>query len=100
MSRGDDNRPLEDDKKYMVLDNGDLLIRNIRWEDVGIYTCTAQNDLGSDMTLTFLYPVKVLDNGDLLIRNIRWEDVGIYTCTAQNDLGSDMTLTFLYPVKP
>ncbi|XP_076308136.1 zwei Ig domain protein zig-2-like [Tachypleus tridentatus] len=41
-----------------VLDNGDLLIRNIRWEDVGIYTCTAQNDLGSDMTLTFLYPVK------------------------------------------
>ncbi|XP_076342081.1 zwei Ig domain protein zig-2-like isoform X2 [Tachypleus tridentatus] len=58
MSRGDDNRPLEDDKKYMVLDNGDLLIRNIRWEDVGIYTYTAQNDLGSDMTLTFLYPVK------------------------------------------
>ncbi|XP_076342079.1 zwei Ig domain protein zig-2-like isoform X1 [Tachypleus tridentatus] len=41
-----------------VLDNGDLLIRNIRWEDVGIYTYTAQNDLGSDMTLTFLYPVK------------------------------------------
>lgn len=57
-SRGDDNRPIEDDKKHMVLDNGDLLIRNIRWKDVGIYTCTAQNDLGSDMTLTFLYPVK------------------------------------------
>ncbi|XP_013779392.1 zwei Ig domain protein zig-4-like [Limulus polyphemus] len=57
-SRGDDSKPLENDKKHIVLDNGDLLIRSIRWEDIGIYTCTVQNALGSDTTLTFLYPVK------------------------------------------
>ena len=42
-----------------VLSNGDLLIRNISWKDMGSYTCSCTNDTGVDEISTFLYPVSI-----------------------------------------
>lgn len=44
--------------KYELLSNGDLLIRNISWNDKGSYTCSAANDNGIDEITTFLYPTR------------------------------------------
>lgn len=41
------------------MDNGDLIIRNIEWSDMGGYTCRVKNSEGSDETLVFLYPTLV-----------------------------------------
>ncbi|XKL63917.1 hypothetical protein PGB90_006281 [Kerria lacca] len=43
---------------YKVLPNGDLLISRISWEDMGSYTCIAQNSLGQDKVESFVYPVR------------------------------------------
>ncbi len=44
-----------------MLDNGDLLIRRINWlENMGLYTCVAENEHGSDQKGIFLYPVSRL----------------------------------------
>ncbi|KAL1116950.1 hypothetical protein AAG570_004278, partial [Ranatra chinensis] len=47
------------DEEKKVLDNGDLLIKRLRWEDMGRYTCVAENYHGRDTATTFLYPMKV-----------------------------------------
>ncbi|XP_003743675.1 zwei Ig domain protein zig-4 [Galendromus occidentalis] len=43
--------------RFRILDNGDLEIKNIRWEDMGGYACSAENELGSDRQTAFLYPL-------------------------------------------
>lgn len=45
--------------KFEVLETGDLLIKDLRWEDMGSYVCTASNELGSDSVSTFVYPASV-----------------------------------------
>ncbi|XP_013783918.1 zwei Ig domain protein zig-2-like [Limulus polyphemus] len=57
-SRSGKETPLKNGEKYIILDNGDLIIQNIIWEDMGIYTCNAQNAFGLDTALAFLYPAK------------------------------------------
>lgn len=49
---------IKSNSKYQVQENGDLLIRNIDWSDMGEYVCVAENNLGRDSAATFLYPVK------------------------------------------
>lgn len=41
-----------------VLSNGDLIISQITWDDMGTYTCVAQNSVGEDRIESFIYPVK------------------------------------------
>ncbi|KAH9363114.1 hypothetical protein HPB48_014104 [Haemaphysalis longicornis] len=53
---GPDDTELQNSDKYKVLENGDLEIRNIAWNDMGGYTCAAENSHGVDRTSTFLYP--------------------------------------------
>lgn len=53
---GPEDSDLHNGDKYRVLENGDLEIRNIVWNDMGGYTCTAENTHGVDRTSTFLYP--------------------------------------------
>lgn len=43
---------------FQLLPSGDLFISEISWDDMGTYTCVAQNNLGSDKVESFLYPVK------------------------------------------
>uniref|UniRef100_T1HGU6 Ig-like domain-containing protein n=1 Tax=Rhodnius prolixus TaxID=13249 RepID=T1HGU6_RHOPR len=42
-----------------ILDSGDLIIRNLRWPDMGVYMCVAENSVGKDIISTFLYPMLV-----------------------------------------
>ncbi|KAF4531341.1 hypothetical protein B566_EDAN017443 [Ephemera danica] len=40
-----------------VLKSGSLVISPLKWVDMGQYTCTAENNIGQDSTITFLYPM-------------------------------------------
>lgn len=42
--------------KYEILDTGDLLIKDLKWADMGSYVCTVTDDSGSDSISTFVYP--------------------------------------------
>ncbi|XP_037970299.2 neural/ectodermal development factor IMP-L2 [Plutella xylostella] len=44
--------------RVRVLPSGSLLINNLRWSDMGMYTCTVKNMLGKDSASTFVYPMK------------------------------------------
>jgi len=43
--------------RHQILDNGDLLIKNVKWSDMGEYSCEAANRHGKDRVTTFLYPM-------------------------------------------
>ncbi|KAK5643519.1 hypothetical protein RI129_007364 [Pyrocoelia pectoralis] len=45
------------DSRISVLQNGELSIRGIKWDDMGVYTCVARNSLERDSISTFLYPM-------------------------------------------
>jgi len=45
------------DVRYVVRDNGDLVISSVTWSDMGQYTCTATNMRGDSSVQTFLYPL-------------------------------------------
>lgn len=47
------------DGRVRVLPTGDLLITNLEWLDMGVYTCIARNPAGKDSITTFVYPVLV-----------------------------------------
>ena len=42
--------------KYRLLSNGDLLIRDLAFSDMGMFKCIVRNDFGEDMKETFVYP--------------------------------------------
>ena len=39
-----------------MLANGDLLIRDLAFSDMGMFKCIVRNDFGEDMKETFVYP--------------------------------------------
>lgn len=45
---------LETSSKYQILPNGDLVVSNVREEDVGSYKCTRENESGSVSGEAFL----------------------------------------------
>ena len=45
------------DVRFVVRDNGDLVISSVTWSDMGQYTCTAKNIKGTSYVNTFLYPL-------------------------------------------
>ncbi|CCD63842.1 Zwei Ig domain protein zig-4 [Caenorhabditis elegans] len=47
---------VKNNDKFTVLSNGDLVIKNIVWDDMGTYTCIARNQFGEARQETFLYP--------------------------------------------
>lgn len=42
--------------KFTILESGDLLIKDLRWADMGSYVCTVSDDQSSDSISTFVYP--------------------------------------------
>jgi hypothetical protein len=55
-----DNRIVTPSRRHQLLPTGDLKIHKLRWnDDMGGFTCRAENQFGSDETLTFLYPTMV-----------------------------------------
>uniref|UniRef100_A0A0R3S2B0 Ig-like domain-containing protein n=1 Tax=Elaeophora elaphi TaxID=1147741 RepID=A0A0R3S2B0_9BILA len=43
---------------FQILSNGDLIIYDTQWEDMGVYTCIASNEYGRDQITTFFYPTE------------------------------------------
>jgi len=44
-------------KKYQMTKQGDLIVRNLSFEDMGNFQCLVKNINGSDMKETFVYPL-------------------------------------------
>ncbi|XP_030757258.1 neural/ectodermal development factor IMP-L2 isoform X2 [Sitophilus oryzae] len=47
-----------DNGKFVLLPDGELSIRSITWEDMGVYICMVKNSVGDDSVETFLYPMQ------------------------------------------
>lgn len=47
------------DGRLSILGDGELRIRSIRWDDMGVYTCVARNAVAQDSISTFVYPMLV-----------------------------------------
>ncbi|XP_043484053.1 neural/ectodermal development factor IMP-L2 isoform X2 [Leptopilina heterotoma] len=47
-----------DNSRYSILENGDLLVEDIKWEDMGRYVCVAKSGDVEVSADTFLYPLK------------------------------------------
>uniref|UniRef100_A0A2C9L4W2 Ig-like domain-containing protein n=1 Tax=Biomphalaria glabrata TaxID=6526 RepID=A0A2C9L4W2_BIOGL len=44
---------------YRIANNGDLIILNATWKDhMDLFTCKADNGIGSDTAQSFLYPTR------------------------------------------
>eukprot|EP00096_Caligus_rogercresseyi_P009790 TRINITY_DN3397_c0_g1_i1.p1 TRINITY_DN3397_c0_g1~~TRINITY_DN3397_c0_g1_i1.p1 ORF type:complete len:278 (+),score=45.58 TRINITY_DN3397_c0_g1_i1:417-1250(+) len=56
---GPNNERIHDNGKFLIQSNGDLLIKDLNFGDMGMYRCLAKNPLGEDMKETFLYPLAV-----------------------------------------
>lgn len=48
-----------DKEKYEILDTGDLLIKDLRWSDMGSYVCNVADETSSDSVSTFVYPTRI-----------------------------------------
>ena len=56
-SRGEAVKSSEAEKRFEVMESGDLRISEVSWEDMGQFTCTAYNEAGVASVHTFLYPL-------------------------------------------
>lgn len=54
---GPNEKPVIEGKKYKILANGDLLIKDLTFEDMGMFQCIVKNKYGHDMAETFVYPL-------------------------------------------
>lgn len=50
---------LTSNDKTILMENGDLIIRDLRWGDMGGYQCLVNNQEGEDQSTTFVYPIQV-----------------------------------------
>ncbi|ERL90235.1 neural/ectodermal development factor IMP-L2 isoform X2 [Dendroctonus ponderosae] len=51
-------KEVTNDDKFEVMQDGELSIRSISWDDMGVYTCIVMNSVGKDSVETFLYPMQ------------------------------------------
>ncbi|RWS00395.1 neural/ectodermal development factor IMP-L2-like protein, partial [Dinothrombium tinctorium] len=61
MSYGDEDDDLveiKNSEKYEIKENGDLIIKDLKWLDLKEYYCYVHNLYGSDSQRTFIYPLK------------------------------------------
>nr|XP_022286293.1 zwei Ig domain protein zig-4-like [Crassostrea virginica] len=47
----------QENENYKILENGDLLIKRLIWEQMGQYVCQASNMKGQDSQKIFIYPM-------------------------------------------
>ncbi|KRG07716.1 neural/ectodermal development factor IMP-L2 isoform X1 [Drosophila mojavensis] len=55
--RNNEDKEIVQSHRFKVLPTGDLLISDLKWEDMGNYKCIAHNAVGRDSADTFVYPV-------------------------------------------
>jgi len=52
-----DGTPITSNSKTTILENGDLVIHDLSWSDMGGYQCLVSNEDGQDEIVTFVYPM-------------------------------------------
>lgn len=52
-----DNLITKQDRRFIVDNDGSLIITNLKWDDMGEFHCVAKNNLGKDTKGTFIYPM-------------------------------------------
>lgn len=52
-----EGQPIAQEPRFKTLPTGELLITNLRWTDMGTYTCVAKNSASKDVASTFVYPL-------------------------------------------
>lgn len=52
-----DGTPITSNGKTTLLENGDLVIHDLNWSDMGSYQCLVSNEDGQDEIVTFVYPM-------------------------------------------
>ena len=67
---GPDGKILSSTDKTNVLENGDLIIRDLSWSDMGGYQCVVSNEDGEDQSTTFVYPIMVSAFSFILLKSI------------------------------
>lgn len=55
--RDEEGKELREGERHSVTAQGDLLVRQVTFADMGTYTCTMANSRGQDSISTFLYPL-------------------------------------------
>ena len=43
--------------KYVAVGDGDLVVRELQWSDMGMHKCVARSEFGEDMKEAFVYPL-------------------------------------------
>ncbi|RWR99391.1 neural/ectodermal development factor IMP-L2-like protein, partial [Dinothrombium tinctorium] len=56
-SRSDEQILIENSDKYTIEENGDLIIKNMKWTDVNEYHCFVENQYNSEVTTAVVYPI-------------------------------------------
>uniref|UniRef100_A0A336M8U6 CSON006810 protein n=1 Tax=Culicoides sonorensis TaxID=179676 RepID=A0A336M8U6_CULSO len=54
----DDNVITGQETRFKTLPTGELIISDLKWSDMGSYTCVAKNGFSKDTISTFIYPTK------------------------------------------
>lgn len=55
---GPNDEPLlENPDRFVLLPNGDLIVRDLTFSDMGMFKCLARNEFGEDMKEAFVYPL-------------------------------------------
>jgi len=55
--RDEEGRAIGKGERHTVTSQGDLIVRDVSFSDMGTYTCTLTNSMGQDSASTFLYPL-------------------------------------------
>lgn len=87
-----DGQALTSDPRRMILQNGYLIIKPVRQEDNGVYTCTAENVLGRDQTEGRLVVLRKpqLVNPPRPFNSVRQNDTLHLQCFAVTEHGLDL----------
>ena len=59
---GPDDAILQSNERFEIRKNGDLIIKDLSFNDMGLYKCLVKNDHGEDIKDTFLYPMAAVSS--------------------------------------
>lgn len=97
---GDERSLMKASGRYVIADNGSMIITDVKAEDAGTFECSASNDIGSGLTkmvsLSVHVPAKF--ENKLSVETVRWGETATLHCEAFGD--NPITITWTKNDKP